>query len=164
MILGIVDLARGDQAIDLLDLLQFLLHRQVAGQLVAAVEDLVRLHGHAGAGARVDLDHPQLVDIKIREVVDRRVLRVEAVPVDPPARDRDRPEKLGDRRGGQQALDLKVLAREHLEVAAEDFHRADLEGRSAGPPGQFPQFVEIEMLVEDLPELRPRPRWAGGRG
>ena len=101
----------GEQPVDHLDEPQLLLHRQVAGQLVAAVEDLVRLGRYPGAGAGVDLNEPELVDVIIREVVDRRVLGVEPVPVDAPAGDRDRPEELGDRRGGEQALDARARRR-----------------------------------------------------
>ena len=74
VILGVVELARGDQAVDHLDEVQLLLHREVSGQFIAAIEDLVGLRRHPGAGARVDLDDPKLVDIVFSEIVDRRVL------------------------------------------------------------------------------------------
>src|SRR5207253_8980559 len=59
----IVDLAPGDRPVDELDELELLLHRQVPGQLVAPVQDLVGLGGNAGARAGIDLDHPELIDV-----------------------------------------------------------------------------------------------------
>ena len=78
---------------------------------------------------------------------------------------RDRPEELGDRRGGQQALGSELLAREHLEeVTGEDLDRADEQSRSTGPVGQLPQLFKIEVLIEDVAELFPLPMSGGGMG
>ena len=117
-----------------------------------------------GAGARVDLNDPELVDVVIGEIVDGRILREEPVPVDAAAGTVDRPEQLGDRRRGQQALDAEILAGEDLEVAAEDLDRADVQERGAGPARELSQLGEIEVRVQMVRGTGPLPRSGGGTG
>ena len=102
---------------------------------------------HPGAGAGVDLDEPELVDIVVGEIVDRWVLGEEPVPVHAAARNRDCPEELRDRRRGQQALDPEFFAREELEVAAQHLDRADEEARCARLACELPELVEVEVRL-----------------
>src|SRR3954467_5504530 len=68
-VLGVLDLPLGQRAVDGVDELQLLFHRKVSSEGVSAIEDLVGLAGDAGAGAGVDLDDPQLVDVVLDQVV-----------------------------------------------------------------------------------------------
>ncbi len=74
------------------------------------------------------------------------ILREETVPEHASAGHRHRAKQLRDGRRRQQALGAELRPREQLEVTAEHFDRADLQSRDAGPQGQLPQLVEVEVL------------------
>src|SRR3712207_9515169 len=72
--------AVGEQLVDLLDVVQFLVERQVPGQLVAPIGDGEHAARLAGPGRRIDLDDPQLVRLCIEQLADGWVLREQTVP------------------------------------------------------------------------------------
>ena len=145
-------------AVERLDEHQLLLHRQIARQRVAPIEDLVRLGGDARAGARIDLNQPQLVDLMIERSWIGGFCE-------------NRPSQYTPRPGTGTARNISGIAAdasrhstqssspgEQLEVTAQHLDRADLQHRRAGPAGQLPQLLEVEVLVEDVAKLVRAPR------
>ena len=83
-------------------------------ELELAAADLVRAYASGEADAI-----QRIVDLVVNQVVDRRVLREQAVPVHAAPWDLHRLEKLRDRGRCQQAFDAQLLAIEQLEVTAQ---------------------------------------------
>ena len=166
--------------------MQFLVERQVAGQLVAAILDLGQQLGLLVASLRIDPDHPDLVGDRIAvrgagdEFPHRRILRKQAIPVERfltvfvlEAGNGLRPPDFGQGsrcRDGLVADRARVRSRarivrvEDLERAAQNLHRPDQQSRrfadasNLGETGRAArqQSLKIVKLRADLTQVQPR--------
>lgn len=176
------DAERLHELVDLLHEVELLVERQVPGQRVAAVEDVddrgglvarARLARRGDDPARVDLQHPDLVGLRFEQLLDRRVLGEEAVPVevgaDPDGREHGRDGGGGEHRLDRDARDgVGVEAKPAVvaEVAAEDpeLARHDLDRTHAQHRARRRQEPLVERGERDVRlEGRPEPALPVGR-
>ena len=126
---------------------------------LAPVGDAVDRLRDAIAPFRIDLDDPDLVGIgrlPVRhEVLDRRILREQAVPVVVPI-DLDGPEDVRNRGRSQDRLRREVVLAEEFELAREHVDGADQQRRFA-PVQQVGDRCEVDVTLEQVEKLPTTP-------